>query len=189
MITRPAGRRRGQWRPGPGRAFVDAIRRGCGSMDFIAEDLGFLTQEVRALQEYAAWPGMKVLNFAFSPDGSSSYLPDKYEQNAVCYTGTHDNMTLAQWTAALSPAEQAFAREYLHLGEDESLPDAILHAGMVSPAARFICPIQDWLGLGAEARMNTPGLGGGWWRWRMLPGAADKALAERINHMTHRCGR
>ncbi len=179
----------GQWRPGPGRAFVDAIKKGCGSMDFIAEDLGFLTHEVRALQKYTGWPGMKVLNFAFSPDGSSSYLPKKYERNAVCYTGTHDNMPLAQWTAEMTAEEQVFARKYLKLTEEDSLPDGILHAGMASHAARFIAPMQDWLGLGAEARMNTPGLGEGWWRWRMLPGAANGALADRINTMTRRCGR
>ncbi len=179
----------GQWRPGPGRAFVDAVKRDCGSMDFIAEDLGFLTPEVWALQKYTGWPGMKVLNFAFSPDGSSPYLPKKYERNAVCYTGTHDNMTLAQWTEEMTPEEQVFARQYLKLGETDSLPDGILRAGMASRANRFLCPMQDWLGLGPEARMNTPGLGEGWWRWRMLPGAADKALAEKIKVLTRRCGR
>lgn len=188
----PAGEgtaRNGRWLPGPGRAFIDRIKAAGGGMEFIAEDLGFLTPEVHRLREYAGWPGMKVLQFAFSPDGGSPYLPHRYDANCVCYTGTHDNETLSQWWDGLDGASRDFAAAYLGLNREEGPRAGILRGGMSSVAERFICPMQDWLGLGREGRMNTPGQAAGCWRWRLRPGALTPALGEEIREITARYGR
>ena len=189
----PAGEttaRNGRWVPGPGKRFISALGEALPALEIIAEDLGYMTPEVMALREFSGYPGMKILDFAFNPHVISEYLPHGYEENSVCYTGTHDNVTLAQWLAEAPPEELAFAREYFALGAEDDLCQGILRGGMRSPARLFIAPMQDWLGLGAEARMNTPGtLGGGNWRWRMAPDAASDALAGRLARMSWMYGR
>ena len=182
--------RRGAWIKGPGMKLVRAIQNGCPDTDFIAEDLGFLTPEVRALVKKSGFPGMKVLEFAFDPREPSNYLPHKYGTNCICYTGTHDNETLTQWCEGASPDVDAYARRYLKIKKNDDLADAIIRAGMQSKAALFVAQMQDYLRLGASARMNEPG----WllvsnWRWRMLPGAADEALAARIAELTEHADR
>ena len=182
--------RRGAWIKGPGMKLVRAIQNGCPDTDFIAEDLGFLTPEVRALVKKSGFPGMKVLEFAFDPREPSNYLPHKYGTNCICYTGTHDNETLTQWCEGASPDVDAYARRYLKIKKNDDLADAIIRAGMQSKAALFVAQMQDYLRLGASARMNEPG----WllvsnWRWRMLPGAADEALAARIAALTEHADR
>jgi len=182
--------RRGRWRPGPGEAFVNAVRRALPQMDVIAEDLGFMTPEVLALREGSGWPGMKVLQFAFDPEGESEHLPHLYDRNCVCYFGTHDNLTLGQWLVQAEPENLAFAREYLGLNTREGLANGLLRAGMGSVADLFVAQMQDWLGLaGADCRMNEPGTMGANWCWRMERGAASPALAKRIRRMTELYGR
>jgi 4-alpha-glucanotransferase len=188
----PAGEttaRNGQWRPGGGKAFVDRVKAACGDMELVAEDLGFLTQEVHDLRRYAGWPGMRVLQFAFDGGADNLYLPHNYEANTVCYTGTHDNETLAQWWAGLEATQQARVTQYLGLSDREGALDGIIRGGMASVARLFVCPVQDWLGLGPEGRMNTPGQSDGCWRWRLRPGQLTPALAARIREMTVRYGR
>ena len=176
----------GKWVPGPGAALVDAIKAAYPEIDFIAEDLGFLTPAVLSLVEHSGFPGMKVLEFAFDPREPSNYLPDRYPENCICYTGTHDNETLAQFCANLSPESESYARSYLGIGPDDDLPEAIIAAGMQSKANLFVAQMQDYLGLGADARMNEPGtLKPENWRWRMLPGAASDELAEKIAGLTN----
>lgn len=182
--------RKGHWEKGPGKAFVDTVRAAFPNMEFIAEDLGYLTPEVMELVKYSAWPGMKVLEFAFDPREPSEYLPHGYDENCICYTGTHDNETLIQWIDGQSAEVIAYARDYLGISESDDLADAVLLAGMASKAGLFVAQMQDHLRLGAEARMNFPGhLLPENWCWRLLPDEADDALAEHILALTQDAGR
>ena len=181
--------RRGRWRKGPGMDLVGVLQGWFPQLSFIAEDLGFLTPEVRQLLADSGLPGMKVLQFAFDPREPSDYLPHTYGRNCVCYTGTHDNETLLQWEEGLDRASAAFARAYLGLGRGAKLSRAILKAGLRSVADTFIAPMQDWLELGAEARMNAPGTDQGNWRWRMGAEDFDDALTERMAEWTRMYGR
>ena len=180
----------GKWVKGPGKKLIDAIKAAYPSIDFIAEDLGFLTPEVLELVEHSGFPGMKVLEFAFDSREPSNYLPHNYNENCICYTGTHDNETLLQWCAKLPAGADAYAREYLGIGINDDLANALIRAGMQSKANLFVAQMQDYLRLGAEARMNEPGkLQPENWRWRMLPGAASDALAQQIAALTRAADR
>ncbi len=170
--------RDGVWRKGPGLKLVNAIQSRFPHLDFIAEDLGFLTESVREMVTESGFPGMKVLEFAFDSREPSNYLPHCYESNCICYTGTHDNPTLPQWCLESSPDTIRYAREYLHLSDSEDLAAAIIRSGMDSNANLFIAQMQDYLGLGAETRMNEPGtLNPKNWRWRSTPGQFSNQLA------------
>ena len=167
-----------------------AIQKAYPDISFIAEDLGFLTPEVLQLVLDSGWPGMKVLEFAFDPREPSNYLPHKYGENCICYTGTHDNETLYQWCGKILPESDAYAREYLGITKEDDLAQAIIEAGAKSKAALFVAQMQDYLGLGGEARMNEPGtLKVENWRWRMLPGQADAQLAQKILCLTQQAKR
>lgn len=182
--------RNGRWVKGPGLKLVRAIQKAYPDISFIAEDLGFLTPEVLQLVLDSGWPGMKVLEFAFDPREPSNYLPHKYGENCICYTGTHDNETLSQWCGKISPESDAYAREYLGITKEDDLAQAIIEAGAKSKAALFVAQMQDYLGLGGEARMNEPGtLKVENWRWRMLPGQADAQLAQKILCLTQQAKR
>lgn len=177
--------RNGKWVKGPDHAFIDALHRTFPDLRLIAEDLGFMTEEVRRLQHDSGYPGMKVLEFAFDPREPSNYLPHRYERNCICYTGTHDNETLCQWLAGISPETRAYVAEYLGASEGAPLDRLILRAGMASVADTFIAQMQDYLGLGEEGRMNLPGtLGTHNWSWRLLPNALTDELAESICRLT-----
>ena len=173
----------GCWVKGPGIEFVNMITSWFHDTEFIAEDLGVMTPEVEKLLADSALPGMKVLEFAFEPEeGGSAYLPHKYDENSVCYVGTHDNDTLLGWYKNAKKSEIKFAKEYLSSGED--FADSIIKAGMRSKSNLFVTQMQDWLALLSEARINTPGTQGKNWRWRMNKGGADKILAKRIAKIT-----
>lgn len=182
--------RNGQWCKGPGENFITALRENLPQVDIIAEDLGFLTEDVIKLREFSGYPGMKILEFAFDSRDPSNYLPHCYDENCVCYTGTHDNATLRQWLEDAAPQDMEFAREYFALRWEDDLRLPIIRGGMRSVAKLFITQMQDWLDLGAEARMNTPGvLGRGNWCWRMAPDALKDELAWAIARMTYIYGR
>ena len=184
--------RHGKWIQGPGMALVDAIKQAYPQVRFIAEDLGYLTPEVLALVQGSGFPGMKVLEFAFDSREPSDYLPHKYEENCVCYTGTHDNATLRQWYEESSEKDldRAYARKYMGISEGEDFCKAIIRLGMDSKAALFMAQMQDYLDLDGRGRMNVPGeLNARNWRWRMLPGAASPALAGQIAAQTVAAGR
>ena len=179
----------GHWEPGPGAPFVDMLRERFPHSLIIAEDLGFITPEVRALLDRSGCPGMKVLEFAFDHREPSDNLPHFYKENCVCYAGTHDNSTLKGWLSDVDRRDLAFARRYLGLSDREGLSWGILRGGMGSVARLFVAQMQDYLELGDEARMNTPGIPDGNWQWRMLPGAASPALAKRLREFTARYSR
>ncbi len=179
----------GRWRKGPGMALVGVLTGWYPEMDFIAEDLGYMTPEVKKLLADSGLPGMKVLEFAFDAREPSDYLPHTYSANCICYTGTHDNATLMGWREEVTPEELAFAKEYLGLNEEEGFCAGILRGGISSVAALFVAQIQDWLELGADARINVPGTSEGNWVWRIAPDALTKELSDRIKTVTKRYGR
>lgn len=181
---------KGQWRKGPGMDLIRAIHENLPETRFIAEDLGFLTPEVIKMQEQSGFPGMKVLQFAFDSREAGNYLPYTYMRNTVCYTGTHDNETLRQWQEMISDENLQYALEYLQVEDEEQLPNAMIACGMASVSDLFVAQMQDYLELGAEARMNKPStLNDRNWTWRALEGQITSELAERIGRLTKLYGR
>lgn len=174
----------GEWKKGPGIALFNTIRDELGDIDVIAEDLGFLTDTVIELVEKTGYPGMKVLQFAFDPREESDYLPHNYENNCVVYTGTHDNDTILGWYNSIAKSDQKFAKDYLGVEKDEEIEWAFIRAAYSSVAGLAIIPLQDYLGLGQEARINIPSTLGLNWKWRLKKGALTKSLAKRINKLT-----
>ena len=173
--------RNGRWRPGPGIEFFKTVNQALGKKDIIAEDLGFLTPSVKKLLRATGYPGMKVLEFAFGDrDGGSGYLPHRYPARCVVYAGTHDNDTIQGWMKHASRKERAFAKDYLRLSRREGYHWGMMRSAWASPAELAVMQFQDVLGLGSEARMNTPSTLGDNWQWRALPGSFDQELAERL---------
>ena len=182
--------RNGEWVKGPGIDFIRAIRQALPDLDFIAEDLGFVTPEVRQLQLDSGYPGMKVLEFAFDSREESDYMPHLYPVESVCYTGTHDNVTLKQWFDEASPEDVACAKAYLGLNDEEGYIWGVIRGGMSSVSRLFIAQMQDYLELGGEARMNFPGtLSSANWTWRAVEGFDSDRLAKKIRKMTGLYGR
>ena len=184
--------REGTWIDGPGMQLLGVLNDWFPQLQYIAEDLGILGPDVGALLKESGWPGMKVLEFAFNPQGDSDYLPHNYSQNCVCYTGTHDNRPLGSWCEDAAEDELEFAAEYLGLRGRTSakrLRSALLRAGMGSVANVFVAQMQDWLGTGEESRINSPGIPQGNWQWRLKRSRLRPALAEEMAHVTMLYGR
>ena len=181
----------GHWEKGPGMDLFDTVKEKLGELDIIAEDLGFLTESVFQLLKDSGYPGMKVLQFAFDPSEDSDYLTYKYQRNCVVYTGTHDNDTTAGWFEKLSDGDKEVALRYMnsfYTPKEEQHWDLIALA-MRSTADTCIIPVQDFLGLGSEARINMPSTLGDNWKWRMTKGAFSEELKEKIRRMTKLYGR
>lgn len=157
--------RQGRWLTGPGKPLFDAIEKALGRLPIVAEDLGYITDDVHALRDGCGFPGMKILQFAFGGDGSHEFLPHNWPKNSVAYTGTHDNDTVHGWWSHASPRERAYAGSYLACGEHD-VHWAMIRACCNSVANIAVFPLQDVLGLGSEHRMNIPGVLGGNWAWR-----------------------
>ena len=182
--------RGGKWIKGPGMKFIEAIKKGLPTLDMIAEDLGFLTQEVFDLRDASGFPGMKILGFAFDSREPSEYLPHTYPVNSVCYTGTHDNMTTRQWFETASADAVAYAKEYMHLTEDEGFVWGMIRTAMASVSQLCITPMQDLLDLGGDARMNFPGTQtDANWTWRADASCMAPELAKRLAAVTRLYGR
>lgn len=179
----------GKWVKGPGMDLVGRLTGWFHDVQFIAEDLGFITPELQALLTESGLPGMKVLEFAFDSREPSNYLPHTYGPNCICYTGTHDNTTLAAWRDEADPDDVAFADEYLGLNDAEGRNIGMIRGGMSSVAVLFVAQLQDWLNTGAESRINTPGKLGGNWLWRLQPKDLPDDLAKKIARMTRNYGR
>mgnify|MGYP000890739023 FL=1 len=174
---------------GPGIDFFRQLERELGPLPLIAEDLGYLTPEVSRLLEETGYPGLKVLQFAFDPDGESVYLPHRFSHNCVVYTGTHDNDTTQGWYAKLSDAEKAFLDEYIGGVLPECVHWQLIRLAMGSVADVCIIPMQDVLGLPGEARMNTPQTAQGNWRWRLQEGQFDEKTVQALARLTALFGR
>ena len=174
----------GQWEPGPGIDLFNAIKSQLGELPIIAEDLGLMTQGVIDLREATGFPGMKILGFAFDSGEENDYLPHTYTKNCVVYTGTHDNDTLIGWFQKAKEEDRQFARDYLNSRSDDEIHWDAIRGARSSVASMAISPVQDFLGLGSEARINTPGVAAGNWQWRLRHGVLTDELAERIAKLT-----
>jgi 4-alpha-glucanotransferase len=175
----------GRWMKGPGYQIFEELNSQAGQMDIIAEDLGHLTESVTELVKKTGYPGMKVLEFAFDSGDSSAYLPHHYGFNCIVYTGTHDNQTIKTWFAQLQGRARSYAMDYVnlyHIPEEERYWEFIRLA-LASTAKLAVIPIQDYLGLGEEARINYPSTLGGNWEWRLLKEEVSDELADRIHKM------
>jgi 4-alpha-glucanotransferase len=178
----------GKWVKGPGSDLFRAVVQALGPVQVIAEDLGLITPEVDALRRENAFPGMAVLQFAFSGDPDNLYLPHNLERDCVVYTGTHDNDTTLGWVSTLSQEERAALRRYLG-GHWTDLNWEVIRLALMSVAHTAIIPLQDILGVGSEGRMNTPGRASGNWGWRFLSSALTPPLSARLKELTDTYGR
>lgn len=174
--------RNGRWRKGPGMDLFKHIEKKLGHRDIIAEDLGFLTPDVRKLLKECGYPGMKVLEFAFDSrdGGGNDYRPYRYPEKCIAYVGTHDNDTACGWMKTAPAKDRRVAKEYLGLSGREGYNWGMMRAIWESRADTAIVTSQDLLGLGSEARMNIPSTLGNNWVWRAMPGVFDKQLAKKI---------
>ncbi len=177
----------GRWQPGPGDELFAVLKRELGELPIIAEDLGIITDEVRALRERTGFPGMRVLEFAFAGDDSNSFLPHNHEANTVVYTGTHDNDTAQGWWASASPHERGFAGHYLQV-EGDAVHWALVQAATNSVANLALYQFQDVLGLDGSHRMNTPGTMG-CWSWRFSWDWVGPQVAQQLLQITVVSGR
>lgn len=179
----------GQWVKGPGYDLFQRMKEKLGDKAVIAEDLGFLTPSVLELVKKTGYPGMKILQFAFDSREENDYLPHNYTANSVVYTGTHDNDTVLGWYGNLPTEDKSFAERYLNIQSNENIEWEFIRAAIASVSDTAIIPMQDYLGLGSEARINTPSTLGGNWEWRMEKGQCTKELAEKIHSICRLYGR
>ena len=182
--------KRGVWKQGPREGFIDAIKSNLQDSMIIAEDLGYLTQEVYQLLKYSGYPGMKLIQYAFDDREAGDYLPHNYEKNTVVYPGTHDNDTLKGWVKTAPKQCVKDAMEYTAVKRKKNLPQALIRLVLQSASELAVIPMQDWLGLGSNARLNTPStVGGSNWCWRLSEKDINPNLARRIADMTSIYGR
>ncbi len=174
----------GSWIEGPGMAFFNKLKERLGDVPIIAEDLGLMTPDVVKLLKDTGYPGMKILEFAFDSKSNNDYLPHNYTSNSVCYIGTHDNDTVVGWYASASTKDREFAKEYCNLSEDEGINWGFIRTAYQSVSDYAIVQMQDILGLGPAARINTPSTLGGNWVWRMKKGANTFKIAEKLKRFS-----
>lgn len=179
----------GVWREGPGEKLVDAIREAIGDSKIIAEDLGVVIDRVKEVLAYSGFPGMKIIEFAFGGGTDNEHLPHNYSSNMVVYGGTHDNETVMGYFGKQTPAELRYAYKYMGISTKKEITDAVLRTAYASVASIAIFQVQDVLGLGNEARMNTPSTVGNNWKWRMKSGALNAEHARKLKRMAELYGR
>jgi len=179
----------GEWRKAPGQALLSTLQQELGHLPLIAEDLGIITEEVTALREAFGLPGMKILQFAFGGDDNNPYLPGNFAEDAVVYTGTHDNDTTMGWFNSADEAVRQHALRVLDATADD-MPWALIECALASPAILAVIPMQDLLELGTEAKFNTPGTLDNNWSWRMssLP-EHDAGCWQKAARLNHKHGR
>ena len=190
---------RGRWVEAPGRELFRSIKASLGELPIIAEDLGFITPDVIELRDEFGFPGMRILQFGFSTDSTNKDLPHNYVRNTAVYTGTHDNDTAAGWfqsqpggssvrSAEKIERERQYCLDYLHTDGAEINWDFI-RAVYASAGDTALVPLQDVLGLGSEARMNTPATMSGNWSWRFRDGDLDESVSARLRRLAETYGR
>ncbi len=177
-----------EWLKGPGINLINALKEAAPTMQFIAEDLGLLTNSVIELKNQSGWPGMKVYEFAFDSGYSNAFLPHNYEKNCVAYIGTHDNDTIANFIKE-NPSLHGFMKEYLHIDSVDNIIDTMIGTLYRSNADLVIVTIQDILHQGGEARINTPGTLGTNWTYRLNKKVFTKSLSEHLKALADESGR
>ena len=170
----------GRWAKGPNQDLFHALRNALGALPFIAEDLGTITPEVEQLRRSFEMPGMRILQFGFGNPGAHIYLPHRFESNTVVYTGTHDNDTTVGWWKSGATPEEKRAVECYMRPNSEGIHWAFVRTAMTSVADLCIIPMQDWLGLDADCRMNIPSRPEDNWTWRLDREALSAELAQKI---------
>ena len=184
----PAGAKsakEGHWEPGPGLELLQLLQTASPKLELIAEDLGDLDQDALHFVRTCGIPGMKVMVFAFDPQGESAYLPHNCQPFSVVYTGTHDTPTFVQFLNEARLEESSYARRYLRLREEEGLGWGVISGAWASGSYLAIAPLQDVLGLGADARMNTPGtMGDHNWSWRVRSEALNPYVSGKLREIT-----
>ncbi|MDO5717419.1 MAG: 4-alpha-glucanotransferase [Tissierellia bacterium] len=179
----------GKRRKGPGYELFKKLKEELGELPIIIEDLGVLSDEVFELKKKVGYPGMAVLQFGFAPFANSDYIPHNIQENTIVYTGTHDNQTTRAWLEELDEKGFKFVKKYLNLSEEEGYNWGMIRAAMMTNARLAVIPMQDYLNLGDEARMNEPGTLGKNWRWRADKSDFNQKLMERIKYITKLYGR
>jgi len=179
----------GRWVAGPGIKLFNAIKNALGDVNIIAEDLGYLTPNVIKFREDTGYPGMKVLQFAFDTREESDYLPHNYDKSCVVYTGTHDNDTVNGWLENGNKKDVEHAIKYLKLNKEEGFNWGFIRGAWSSVGNLAIAQMQDFLGLGSEARMNIPSTIGGNWQWRVRKECLSEDLSAKIYELTRLYGR
>ena len=176
----------GHWVPGPGAEFFSTVQKELGGLPFIAEDLGLITPDVRALRDQFRLPGTKVLQFAFDGHSDNPYLPENYGPNTVVYTGTHDNDTTRGWFETLPQNQRQNVLNYVRRigGESNEIAWELIRLAWSSAAALAMAPLQDVLNLGTDARMNLPGRAEGNWCWRCTEDMLSEPVFERLRELT-----
>ena len=182
--------RNGRWVKGPGYKLFKAINEALGNVAIIAEDLGFITEEVIQLRKKTGYPGMSIMQFAFDIKGDSEYLPHNCARESVAYIGTHDNETIVGWMEDPNNVKQlAFAKRYLRLTKKEGYHWGFIRGLWASPARLAIAQMQDVLGLDNHARMNIPSTVGDNWNWRMKNDAINEGIIRKLKRLTNIYGR
>lgn len=179
----------GKWLSGPGIALFETMKEVLGEKKVIAEDLGFLTESVLELVDNTGFPGMKVLQFAFGGGADNAYLPHNHKKNSIVYTGTHDNETTVGWYWNLDEHTRKHVKDYFDITDETKVNWTFIRAALSSVADTVVIPMQDYLGLGNEARINTPSTLGSNWEWRMKEDACTSELAEKIKKLMKVYGR
>mgnify|MGYP002277644328 CR=1 FL=1 len=174
----------GEWIKAPGEKLFDTVHEELGEVPIIAEDLGVMTPEVEALRDKYNLPGMKILQFAFNSDSANDFLPHNYHPNSVVYTGTHDNDTTLGWYESAPEQEKDFLRRYVR-SDGSSVNWELIRLGMLSVADQAIFPLQDFMNLGNEHRMNLPGEAEGNWLWRYTADQLNQVDKEHIKKLVN----
>ncbi len=174
---------KGTWQKGPNKDLFIAIEKALGKLPIIAEDLGFYTKEVADLRDYFGFPGMKILQFAFDTEGDNEYLPHNFNQNTICYSGTHDNDTTIGWYSEATEHAKDYLRRYLNVSGDDVAWD-LIRLAYSSVSIFAIVPLQDVLNLDTNARMNTPGVASGNWQFRYNENMLTDDIANRLVYLS-----
>ena len=179
----------GHWVEAPGDELLETLHASFPDLPLVAEDLGMITEDVHALRKKFGLPGMRILQFAFDGDPNNHYLPHQHEFESLVYTGTHDNDTTLSWYRQLDKQNRRYIREYLGLTDDTTMPWPLIRSALASVSCLAIVPMQDFLGLGGEHRMNTPGTLEGNWQWRFDWSQVPAELPQKLHHLLHLYGR
>lgn len=180
----------GKWYNAPGEGLVEKLKTEIPEMKIIAEDLGFITPEIRERMDKSGFPGMKIIQFGFDSDSRNEHLPHNFEKNTVAYTGTHDNMTSVGWMLSSDEKSRSFAMDYFGVSFLPQLPEAMIRGALSSVSDTAVIPIQDYLRQGNDSRMNTPSTTGeNNWTYRINKTCLNDKLAHKLRGLAELYGR